>query len=344
MSRARILLFLLLVSAPMVASAAQAKAPPPGSKAVRVSPAALQLPPQFTATMSTATVAPPVVLKMPNLLWMEAREAAADVIERLHNKPNVQGEGIVVAQDPPPGGDVTPRTRISLTLGLPALKLSASTATPNLNDDVTFTLTFDPPPPSPQRIAYHFLWGDGSADTPVADATATHRFPEAGQYNVGSYAVIHDRWTVKGSGMALLPVAPAPTLTDSTPTATTQTQATETIATATETMPPGTIATEPPLTTSVTPPSGVPPAPDPIPWQWIAIAAAAIVILAAIIRAAIRKPRTPSVTMPPKVSIRSGLGSTEHTISNPERIRTGRTLRVRVGAGAPATVEGGPNV
>lgn len=226
--------------------------------------------------------------KMPQLLWLERGEAGAR-LRGLNVRAKIAGrDGIVIQQNPAAGSDVQPGSLITLTLGVPILSLSTSTATPHVNDEVTFNAAFDPPPSAPARIAYRFQWRDRTGETSGDQGVAAHRFSAAAKYVVSASAVINDRWTV-----------------DSTP-----------------------------LVVSVAPP------PPTIPWRVILLVAAALIVAALLFRVLNRKAVRPS-PQPPAVSVRSGLGSTSHTIQHPEQIRNGLSVRLRAGFRSAVAPEGG---
>ena len=295
----RVLLFLLCGCAAVSAAGQVA----PARQPLRVNPAAMQIP---TVT-ATETVAP-AVLKMPDVRLLRPDSAATQLRRDLHHLPEFTGDGpIVVAQDPPPGADVGPDTKILLTLGVPQLSVTASTVTPAVDEDVVFQVAAEP---SSGDIVYSFAWNDGSAESETSVPRATHRFSKAGTYEV----VVRAR---------VFGVEMGPVITTISPVAPLPPPPLDTIGT-TAVIPTPEPA-QPPVntTTAVNPPSTV-------PWLTIALIAAAAVAAAALVRVVRRKPPAPS-TPPPRVSIRSGLGPTDHTIEHPEQIRNGLSLRLRGG-------------
>ncbi|HUP61924.1 MAG TPA: PASTA domain-containing protein [Thermoanaerobaculia bacterium] len=169
------------------------------------------------------------------------------------------------------------------------LSLSSSTVDPRVNDEVTFKVTFDPPPPAAIKATWRFQWNDGTADTLVDQPVAAHRFSAAGTYVVSAGAVINDRWTIDGAQLSVSVFVP----------------------------------------------------PAPIPWLAILLVAAALIVAALLFRVLRPKAVIPSPQPPPAVSIRSGLGSTSHTIEHPEQIRNGLSVRLRHGIRSAVTAEGG---
>jgi beta-lactam-binding protein with PASTA domain len=131
--------------------------------------------------------------KMPQLFWLERAEAERQ-LRALNLTAKIDGqEGVVLAQNPPAGSDIQPRSTVSFTLGLPKLALSASTQEARVNDAVTFKAALDPPPPASNKITYHFEWRDGTPATSVDQTEATHRFTNRGTYGVFASAQINDR-------------------------------------------------------------------------------------------------------------------------------------------------------
>jgi hypothetical protein len=196
---------------------------------------------------------------------------------------------------------------------MPQLTLAPSAGQVNVNDQVTFTTNLTPPA-NGMQVEYHFPFSDGTPDVPTSQYAAVHQFAAAGDYRVAAYAVVSGRWTVKSEPAAISAV-PLPATTTET----------------TGTVPP-TQSSPPPVT----------PPPAEMPWSLIAAGAVAAVILGAVARAALRKPR--ASTAPPTVSIRSGLGATNCSIEDAEQIRRAPSVRVRAGVRSAVVIEGDVNV
>jgi PKD domain/PASTA domain len=295
----------------------------PTPRQFRVNPAVLQVP---TATLE------PQVLKMPDLRWMTPREAAMVLRERLHLVPEFFDEGpIVIGQDPAPGEVVDPNATVAVTLGVPKLTLTASNASPLTDDEVKFTAALDPPSP---EASYAFAWGDGSEDPRSVSPEATHRYSAAGTYEASVRAFIRDVEAGSAS-VTIAPVVPPPA-DDTTATTATDTTVTEMPIATTETVQPPKPAGEPPIPL---PPDNPQPPPS-VPWLTITLVALAMIGGGALARARWRKPSPPAVA-PPPLSMRSGLGSTDHTIEQSEQITTGLNVRLRGGVRSVIAEEGG---
>ena len=127
--------------------------------------------------------------------------AAEEVLKRHSLAPvkPASGDGaFVTRQSPPPGTGVAAGTRVTVSVGQPQLILSANRSRAEVNQDVTFSLVLDPQPPSsagftamayvPPTPKYTFNWGDGSFSNPSDVRAATHRYVQAGQFQVSASA------------------------------------------------------------------------------------------------------------------------------------------------------------
>jgi beta-lactam-binding protein with PASTA domain len=143
----------------------------------------------------TTTIAP-VRPKMPNLLWLEGNQAQMLLRRQLQRPARVVGkEGIVIAQTPAPDAVVPLEGVIGIALGLPKLSITASNLNPRADEQVTFTLAFNPPPANPAKVEYHFVWDDGAPEVMSGEPSTTRQFPVPGVHGVTAYAVINGRWT-----------------------------------------------------------------------------------------------------------------------------------------------------
>ena len=128
---------------------------------------------------------------------------------QLHRVAKIEGsEGIVIAQVPQPDAQVSPDSNVVITLGVPKLSLSASADNPRTDEQVKFSLAFDPPlPPDTHKVEYHFVWDDDGQVTTTEPQT-TRPFPEARTHTVTAYAVIDGRWTAGRTTIRLTSRAP----------------------------------------------------------------------------------------------------------------------------------------
>lgn len=259
----------------------------------------------------------PLVI-VPQLLWLE-RYQVDELLKPLQLRASIAGQdGIVLDQSIAAGSEVAPGSDITVTLGLPRLTLSTPAVNPRANEDVPFNLTFDPPPPFAPQVTYRIAWRDGTEQAPTDQANVTHRFAAAGNYLVSATALIGNR-QVESNNLGVAVADPGATPTP------------------TSTMPPPLPVDSAPATVPVSEPP--PPTPPSIPWLAILIAVVVLTAAALLVRALRAKPASPQ--SPPPVSIRSGLGSTNHTIENPDRIRSGLSVRLRTGMRSAAAIEGG---
>jgi beta-lactam-binding protein with PASTA domain len=143
----------------------------------------------------TTTIAP-LRPRMPNLLWLEGNEVQALLRKQLHRLARVAGkEGVVIAQMPAPDADVPLEGVIAIQLGLPKLSITGSNLNPRADEQVMFTLAFNPPPANPAKVEYHFVWDDGTPEVMTGEPSTTRQFPVPGVHGVTAYAVINGRWT-----------------------------------------------------------------------------------------------------------------------------------------------------
>jgi hypothetical protein len=151
------------------------------------------------------------VPRMPNVLWLERQQALATIQKQLQHPARFMGDGpLVIAQLPQPNAFVTQEDPIVLTLGVPKLVLTPSSLRTSIDQPVTFTLAFEPPPANQPAIEYHFVWDDGGGNVPSRGPQTSHSFHEAGTHQVTAYATINDRWTTARTLARIEVIPPLP--------------------------------------------------------------------------------------------------------------------------------------
>lgn len=299
------------------------------------------------------------------LLFGMNRVEVGRVLEPLRLQAKFTGleNGIAVGQEPAAGKVVKVGSGVVVTLGeMPRLVLSGPGAPAYAGSELTFTAAFVPPLPAGVKVAYFFVWGDGSRGEPTASAVVTHRFADAGNRVVSVVGVIEGRFKV-GSRVPV-EILPPPqtdtTPTDTTPTATdaTTSDTTATVATDSSTTTEPTTTTESttssvttttaPITTTEPTPTTIPtPTTDTVsttdvssnPLVWIGVAVVVLLLvvsflLARVLRALNRKPSEPQVQPKSPVAFNGGVKAVEYEIEHPELVRRMPEVGLRGGVRA----------
>ena len=180
-------------------------------KAAQVSPVLVQQNPATSAVTLTA---------VPELYWHSQRDAEA-MLGQAHLQFKVSGEGpIVVNQEPLPGTKIIAGSPVAITMGQPQLLLAADPIKAEINKDIAFTATLEPPLPRttpvttyayvPSRLqaSYSYFWGDNSQTGPTDQIKPAHPYSAAGTYNAVATAQIGN-YQIKSNPVTI--TVPAPT-------------------------------------------------------------------------------------------------------------------------------------
>lgn len=311
-----------------------------------------------------------LIRRMPDVLWLDAKTATMQVIRQLDRNPTLVGEGIVLVQDPAPGTVAPKQITLTLGWPKVVLTAPTNRLMVNDSMIFTVALD-PPPPPKIQNVEYHLVFDNEDVVAAQATHRFTEaRTYNVSAYAVIPGVLTTPRTTIAITAEAPPPPPPTPKLTLSASTMNPSANEVVTFQAALDPQPPsgstyvfswgdgtpdfatvsaeathafraagtytvravaiidGARVTGEPLVVSATAPPPTPgrKLPPSIPWRWIA---AGIVVLLATLATSSHVRRRPAPSVP--ISIRSGLGSSEVAIENPERVRVGFTVRLRAG-------------